>query len=114
MKKTALAVCILLAMGIFFAWTPVFGIPEPVKMLRDFLFQPPNSVYQQYGYSEETFLFYNIIANKENTGKLGADIVELKKQVAMLKQMQKNILRDIDGAGIPISDPPFDPNEGIK
>lgn len=72
----------------------VFG--EEVRPLRDFMFQPPNSIYAKYGYSEDTFRFYNFIHLKDicqifeaQIKALRAEIDELKEQVAELKKPVK-------------------------
>ena len=59
--------------------------PQRSKDLRDFLEQPPNNVYQEFGYSEETLLLYNIIANRERWQKADVIIKSLQAQVAALE-----------------------------
>ncbi len=80
------------------------GVQRP-KDLRDFLAQPPNSVYQVYGYSEETFLLYNIIAVMEASQKQELRIKALEKQVA---ELEKKIERRTSNAEL--STPNTDPN----
>lgn len=71
------------------------GQPK-VKDLRDYLLQPPASVYAEYGWNEDTFRLYNMVANKElgqgheprikaledNVAKLLIEVNDLKKQVS--------------------------------
>ena len=85
------------------------------KDLRDFLLQPPASVYQEYDYSEDTFRLYNMVATKElgqshearikalenNMGKLRIEVNELKKQVSEAATLSTLDEREVIDTNIP-------------
>ncbi len=62
--------------------------PQRSKDLRDFLEQPPNNVYQEFGYSEETLLLYNIIANRER-------LTTSRQQIARQLKARNRPLRNL-------------------
>ncbi len=64
---------------------------QPQKELRDQLIQPPDILYRQYGYSDDTLVLYNIWANQAacknheiRMTKMQEQIAELEKQLAEL------------------------------
>ncbi len=68
---------------------------QPQKELRDQLIQPPDILYRQYGYSDDTLVLYNIWANQAacknheiRMTKMQEQIAELEKQ---LGEIQKHI-----------------------
>jgi len=80
MKKTVVVLILLVL-----ATSIVFGVGVK-KDLRDFLLQPPNNIYAEYGYSEETLIFYNLIKLREACMEYEARLKALEQQVAELKK----------------------------
>lgn len=77
----------------------VFGADKPVKPMVDFMFTPPNSIYAEYGFSDKTFKFFNFIKLREvwqaqdiQIAALRAEVDELKKQVAELKENESDTI----------------------
>lgn len=92
--------------------------PKP-KDLRDFLIQPPNSIYQEYGYSEETLFLYNILTLKEVCQSYAvkiqgseARIKSLEEQVAELVEAQKHMFTVPDSNDI--TPRTLNTNEAVK
>ena len=86
MKKREVAIIVVLLALVVILCNVAFGVNEvqQPKPLRDFLVQPPNSVYQTYGYSEETLLLYNLIDLKVTNNQQEARIKALEIQVTAL------------------------------
>jgi hypothetical protein len=83
--KTSIVVFIVLVMVTVIFAVQHSDLPQPPRNLRDFLWQTPNSVYQEFGYSEETFLYWNVVALKERYEKQEARIAALEGKVAELE-----------------------------
>lgn len=64
--------------------------PQNQNDLRNFLFQPPNSFYNTYGYSEENLLLFNIISGREERQKLEVRIKTLEDMVKALEVQVAN------------------------
>ena len=89
MKKREIAIIVALLVLLVIGGKLAFGVNEAQqpKDLRDFLVQPPNSVYQAYGYSEETQLLYNLIDLRAICINQEARIKALELQVAELVEI---------------------------
>ncbi len=100
MRKVGIVlVFILLLVGFVCGqWPPAYKPAaqvqgEVVYALRSALFTPDNAIYAKYGYSEETLLFYNIVALKEISINYELRIKALEKQVVELtpKPLDPNV-----------------------
>ncbi len=108
-KKLGIMLIVLLVVvvGLVFAQEPV---KETVKDLRDKLFQPPPSTYEEYGWSDDTLRLYNLAALRsicENhelrilkVEKLESRILALEVQVAELtvKTATETLIEDLSEA----------------
>ncbi len=74
MKKTIVLVLLLVV-------TVTFALPQPIKDLRDFLWQPPDKIYRDYGYNENTLVLFNIACLVKISKDYEKRIVILEKQL---------------------------------
>ncbi len=102
-------VVILCLVGVPFALAQVQV--QKSKDLRDFMLQPPNSVYREYRYSEETFLFYNIIAAQEASQLNAQKIKVLEELVKKLEKLVEDLERTEFKRQISLPSKNTDPND---
>ena len=93
MRKLVYLISLVFIIAIPIALARV-DVPAKPKDLRDMLLQPKNSIYQEYGRSEETLLLYNIVALKEICQSYEIRIETLEKQVAGLTTIDPNSVTD--------------------
>ena len=108
MKTRTFEVLVVMAILAVFSYI-VFGVaapvPNPKRNLRDFIYQTPSSIYQEFGYSEETELFYNIVTLKEIVQKYEVRIKALETQIAELATAQELMQVDLDILDVTVVDP---------
>lgn len=80
MRKTKELIVVIAVLAALIA---LVGLVQ-AKDLRDYLWQPPGSVYAEYGWDEDTFRFYNMVANKELGQGHEPRIKALENKVAKL------------------------------
>ncbi len=77
MKKTIVSIILLIMVVVAFAQ------PQPIKDLRDFLLQPPDKIYRDYGYNENTLVLFNIARLIEVSKDYEKRIAVLEKQLTV-------------------------------
>ena len=88
-KEIALVTVILTIMAVLvtisFAQSPQpVTRPQPIKDLRDFLLQPPDKIYRDYGYNENTLVLFNIARLVEISRVYEKRIAVLEKQLLVI------------------------------
>ncbi len=89
-KRTVdrLSLIVILASVIFaFSITIAFGHTELTQSLRDVLLQPNASIYQKFGYSEDTLVFFNLLKLQEVCQDQATRIKVLEDKVAGLEAL---------------------------
>ncbi len=84
--KDRLSLIVILACVIFaFTITVAFGHTEPTQSLRDVLLQPNASIYQRFGWSEDTLVLFNLLKLQEVCQDQQTRIKVLEDKVAKLE-----------------------------
>ena len=98
MKKKEVLIIVGLLLLAVLSCNVAFGVGEAQqkpKPLIDYLVQPESSVFNAYGWSEETVKLYNLIDLRAICNDQELRIKALEAQVARLTKAQNDILRDL-------------------
>ena len=97
MKTREIAFIVVILAFLVISCHLAFGVNEEQqpKPLIDYLVQPESSVFNAYGWSEETVKLYNLIDLRAICNNQEARIKALELQVAELIKAQNDILRDL-------------------
>ncbi len=86
MKKIECVIIVAVILLISVCFTSNAVVTQKAKDLRDFLLQPPNKIWQEYGYSEDNLRLYNIARLIELNGVFAKRITTLEGKVSILEK----------------------------